>query len=72
MERGQPCPPVLSRDIMQCGQTCPRSDVDLTRTGGISDPGIDAAVANERRQVEDYADKAKFWPVAKISLNFSF
>lgn len=48
------------------------SDVELTRTGGISDPGIDAAVANERRQVEDYADKAKFWPVAKISLNFSF
>jgi hypothetical protein len=48
------------------------SEVDLTRTGGISDPGIDAAVANERRQVEDYADKATFWPVAKISLNFSF
>jgi hypothetical protein len=48
------------------------SEVDLTRTGGVSDPGIDAAVANERRQVEDYADKAKFWPIAKISLNFSF
>jgi len=48
------------------------SEVDLTRTGGIADPGIDAALANERRQVEDHADKAIFWPVAKISLNFSF
>ena len=48
------------------------SEVDLTRTGGIPDPSIDAAVENERRQVEDYADKATFWPVAKISLNFSF
>lgn len=48
------------------------SDVDLTRTGGVANPAIDAAVANEQREVEDYADKAKFWPVAKISLNFSF
>ena len=45
--------------------------VSLTRSGtpnGI----IDAAVHREEKRVEDYADQFKWWPVAKLMVNFSF
>jgi hypothetical protein len=46
--------------------------VGLNRTGGTGAPGLDADIEKERQQIEDKLNDFKFWPVAKLSLNYSF
>jgi hypothetical protein len=49
--------------------------VSLTRSGGVSGPlgsVIDAAVNREQKNVQNYADQFKWWPVAKLFVTFSF
>jgi len=46
-------------------------DVSLTRTGAPN-PGLDADLAAERQQLEDKAEDYKFYPIVKVSVNFSF
>lgn len=45
--------------------------VSLTRSGPPS-PVLDAALLYEKQQVEDYADKFRWWPVAKLMVTYSF
>jgi len=47
--------------------------VSLTRSGGSGTPGpIDAAVSRAQSRAQRYADQFKFWPVAKLSVTYSF
>jgi len=46
-------------------------DVSLTRSGAPS-ALLDAAVRYEQEQVEDYADKFRWWPVVKLMVTYSF
>jgi hypothetical protein len=45
--------------------------VSLTRTGPPSDV-LDAALRYEEGQIEDYADKFRWWPVVKLAVTYSF
>jgi hypothetical protein len=45
------------------------ADVALSNTGAPVNP---ADLAAERQQIEDWADSFKFYPILKVSLNFSF
>jgi hypothetical protein len=47
-------------------------DPKVSLTSSRSGPGIDAAVAAAKSGVEDYADKFRWWPVAKIAVTYSF
>jgi hypothetical protein len=46
-------------------------DVSLTRSGP---PGalLDEAVSRAKHQLNDYADKFRFWPIAKLAVTYSF
>jgi len=46
-------------------------DVSLTRSGPPS-AVLDAALQYEKQQVEDYADKFRWWPVVKLAVTYSF
>jgi hypothetical protein len=45
--------------------------VSLTRSGPPS-PLLDALIRVEQDQIEDYADKFRWWPVVKLMVNYSF
>jgi hypothetical protein len=47
-------------------------EVSLTRTGGIANPAIDAAITAEEQELEDYAERYQFYPILKLALNYSF
>jgi hypothetical protein len=46
-------------------------DVSLTRNGPPA-PLIDAALRNQQKRVQNFADQFKWWPVAKIFVSYSF
>jgi len=46
--------------------------VDLTRSGGVVDPNIDLAVAQQRQKVENQIKDFQFWPVLKLGVTYSF
>jgi hypothetical protein len=47
------------------------AEVNLNR-GGPSSPVIDAALQAAKYELQKYADQYKWWPVAKLNVNFSF
>jgi hypothetical protein len=47
-------------------------DPKVSLTSSRSGPGIDAAVGALKGEAEDYADKFRWWPVAKIAVTYSF
>jgi hypothetical protein len=46
--------------------------VNMSRSGGIPDASVDAALEQERKQVQHYANRFQFWPVLKVTLSCSF
>jgi hypothetical protein len=46
----------------------PKVSLTSTRSG----PGLDAALRYEQSQIEDYANKLKWWPVLKLTVSYSF
>ena len=46
-------------------------DVSLTRSG-VPSEALDAVLQYEKEQIEDYADKFRWWPVVKIYVGYSF
>jgi len=46
-------------------------DVSLSRNGPPA-PLIDAALKNQQKRVQNFADQFKWWPVAKIFVSYSF
>lgn len=44
----------------------------VSLTSSLSGPVIDAALQYEESRIKEYADKFKWWPVAKLMVNYSF
>jgi hypothetical protein len=44
----------------------------LTRSGTVGGPLIDAAMGIAQGQLDEYAEKFKWWPVAKLQVTYSF
>ena len=47
------------------------ADISLTRTG-TANPAIDDAMGRAEKRAQRFADQFKFWPVAKLSVTYSF
>lgn len=49
-----------------------RWDVSLTQSGGLNPPGLDQALASQKKLIQDNLNNWPVWPIAKLQLSFTF
>jgi hypothetical protein len=56
----------------ELGAAYSRWDVSLTQSGGLNPPGLDAALADQQKEIKDNLNRYPVWPIVKLQISYSF